>query len=74
MKIKGLDDIPASGWKTYAVALALAAVALAEGVLGMPVPGVTLDDNWLLVLLNALGLATLRHGVTRVLDRWLRPD
>lgn len=74
MKIKGLDDIPASGWKTYAVALALAAVALAEGVLGMPVPGVTLDDNWLLVLLNALGLATLRHGVTRALDRWLRPD
>lgn len=55
------------GWKTYAAAAALAVVAVLEGGMGIDIPGVTLDDNWLLVALNAFGLASLRHGVARSL-------
>lgn len=63
--------IPAGGWKTYAVAAVAVAVALLEGPVGVEVPGVTLEDNWLLLVLGASGLATLRHAVAHALDRWL---
>ena len=54
-----------SGYKTYIVAAALAVVGIIEGVLGIDIPGVQVDDNWFLVLLNALGLGALRAGVAK---------
>lgn len=54
-----------SGYKTYIVAALLAIVGIVEGLLGMDIPGVTVSDDWMLVLLNALGLGALRAGVAK---------
>lgn len=54
------------GWKTYiVVGVMLLAVAVEKG-LGLDVPGITVADDWLLVVLNALSLGTLRAGVANV--------
>jgi hypothetical protein len=37
-------------------------VALEKG-LGLDVPGVALGEDWMLVVMNAIGLGTLRHGI-----------
>lgn len=52
-----------SGYKTYITAALLAVVGVVEGLLGLDIPGVTVDDNWVLILLNAAGLGALRAGV-----------
>lgn len=52
-----------AGKKTYLVAAVLMAVVVVEKGLGVDVPGVDLGNDWLLVLLNALGLGTLRAGI-----------
>ncbi|MCA3445166.1 MAG: hypothetical protein INF93_00365 [Rhodobacter sp.] len=40
----------------------LAVVVLEKG-LGLDVPGVALDEDWMLVVMNAIGLGTLGHGI-----------
>lgn len=54
-----------SGYKTYSAAAALALVGALEGFAGIDVPGVVLDENWVLILLNSLGLAGLRAAIGR---------
>lgn len=54
-----------AGYKTYLVAAMLAATVLLERGLGIDVPGIEVHDDWLLVLLNALGLGSLRAGIGR---------
>jgi hypothetical protein len=51
------------GYKTYLVAAALIAVVAVEKIVGVDVPGVTVTDDWMLVVLNALGLGALRSGI-----------
>lgn len=51
------------GYKTYLVMAALLAVVVLEKGLGLDVPGVALGEDWMLVVMSALGLGTLRHGV-----------
>ena len=53
------------GYKTYLVMAALLAVVFREKGLGLDVPGVALGDDWMLVVMNAIGLGTLRHGVKK---------
>lgn len=55
------------GYKTYLVAAALAVIVVIERGLGIDVPGVTLGDDWLLILMNAAGLGTLRAGINNAL-------
>lgn len=55
------------GYKTYIVAAALAVIVVIERGLGIDVPGVTLGDDWLLILMNAAGLGTLRAGINNAL-------
>lgn len=50
------------------VALPLGLVALFEGVLKIDVPGVTLDENWLMVLLGALGISSGRDMVRKLIE------
>lgn len=52
-----------NGYKTYIVAGTLLLVVAVEKFLGVDVPGVDLGDDWLLVVMNALGLGTLRAGI-----------
>jgi hypothetical protein len=52
-----------SGYKTYAVAAVLLIVVAIEKGAGLDVPGVELSEDWLLVVLNALGLGALRAGI-----------
>jgi hypothetical protein len=52
-----------NGYKTYLVTAALLTVVLMEKGLGLDVPGVTLGEEWMLVVMNAIGLGTLRHGI-----------
>lgn len=53
------------GKKTYIVAAAFVVAVVAEKGLGIDVPGVTVGDDWLLILMNALGLGTLRAGLPK---------
>lgn len=55
------------GYRTYLVAAALAVIVVIERGLGIDVPGVTLGDDWLLILMNAAGLGTLRAGINNAL-------
>ena len=52
-----------NGYKTYLVMAALLAVVALEKGLGLDVPGVALGEDWMLVVMNAIGLGTLRHGI-----------
>ena len=52
-----------SGYKTYIVAALLLISVFVEKGLGIDVPGLTLENDWLLVLMNALGLGSLRAAV-----------
>jgi len=56
-----------AGKKTYLVAAALVLIVIIEKGLGIDVPGVALGDDWMLVLLNAFGLGTLRSGIATAL-------
>lgn len=51
------------GYRTYIVALLLLLAVAVEKGLGFDVPGVTVADDWLVLILNALGLGGLRAGV-----------
>ena len=53
------------GYKTYLVMAALLLVMLLEKGLGLDVPGVALGEDWMLVVMNAIGLGTLRHGIQK---------
>lgn len=53
------------GYKTYLVMAALLAVVVLEKGLGLDVPGVALGEAWMLVVMNAIGLGTLRHGIRK---------
>jgi hypothetical protein len=53
------------GYKTYLVMAALLAVVVLEKGLGLDVPGVALGDDWMLVVMNGIGLGTLRHGIQK---------
>ena len=52
-----------NGYKTYLVMAALLAVVVLEKGFGLVVPGVALGEDWMLVVLKAIGLGTLRHGI-----------
>lgn len=54
-----------NGKKTYIIAAVLVLCVLVEKVLGIDVPGVEIGDDWLLVVLNGLGLGTLRAGLAK---------
>lgn len=54
-----------NGYKTYLVMAALLAVVVLEKGLGLDVPGVALGEDWMLVVVNAIGLGTLRHGIQK---------
>lgn len=53
------------GYKTYLVMAALLAVVVLEKGLGLDVPGVALGEDWMLVVMNAIGLGALRHGIQK---------
>ncbi len=51
------------GYKTYLVTVARLAVVVLEKGLGLDVPGVALGEDWMLAVLKAIGLGTLRHRI-----------
>jgi hypothetical protein len=52
-----------NGYKTYLVMAALLLAIVVEKGVGLDVPGLALGDDWMLVVMNAIGLGTLRHGI-----------
>lgn len=54
-----------AGYKTYIIAATLLLVVAVEKGLGIDVPGVDLGNDWLLVVMNALGLGSLRAGIAK---------
>lgn len=49
-----------TGYKTYIMVAILVAIALAEGLLGIDIPGAEVQNDWLTIVGGALGLAGLR--------------
>ena len=54
-----------NGYKTYLVMAAFLAVVVLEKGLGLDVHGVALGEDWMLVVMNAIGLGTLRRGIQK---------
>lgn len=54
----------ASGYRTYIVAVVLVLGVITEKVLGIDVPGFEVGSDWMTVVLGALGLGTLRAGIS----------
>lgn len=52
-----------AGYRTYIVAVMLVLGVVAERFLGVDIPGFDVADNWLEMVLAALGLGTLRAGI-----------
>ena len=59
-------NILGSNWKTYAAVGGLIVVSILEGTGLVDIPGVTLDQNWLTVLLGSIGLGGLRSAIGKV--------
>jgi hypothetical protein len=55
-----------NGKKTYVVAFTMAALAFLEGVMGIDIPGVEMQGNWMEYILGAAGLGSLRAGVSKM--------
>ncbi len=53
-----------TGYRTYIIAAVLVLVVVVEKGLGIDVPGVDVGSDWLTQILAALGLGTLRAGIT----------
>lgn len=60
------------GKKTYIIAAMILLSVLVEKGLGVDVPGIEMGDDWLLLVMNALGLGTLRRGITTGLLKRIR--
>ena len=60
MSIK--ENTMLSGYKTYIVAAAMAILGVLS-FLGIAIPGVALPDNWMILVLQALGLGALRSAI-----------
>ena len=54
-----------NGYRTYIVAATLLLIVIVEKGLGIDVPGVEIGGDWLVLVLNALGLGTLRLGISQ---------
>jgi hypothetical protein len=52
-----------NGFKTYLVAIVLAAIAIVEGVFGFDIPGAQVQSDWFMVLMSAFGLAAVRNAI-----------
>lgn len=55
-----------SGYKTYIVAAVLLLAVMVEKGLGFDVPGLTVTDEWLVLVLNSLGLGSLRAALGKI--------
>ena len=55
-----------SGYKTYIVVAVLLITVFVEKVLGADVPGIEISGDWMLIVLNALGLGSLRAGIGKL--------
>lgn len=51
------------GYRTYIVAATLLLVVFVEKGLGFDIPGIEVGNDWLVLVMNALGLGTLRAGI-----------
>lgn len=54
-----------SGYKTYIAAFLLGISGIVENFLGIDIPGVTVDANWMTMLIAAIGLGSLRSALPK---------
>jgi len=54
-----------SGKKTYIIAAITILAVVAEKFLGIDIPGFDTTGDWMAIVLGALGLGTLRAGITK---------
>lgn len=54
-----------SGKKTYIVGAMVIAIGVIEGPLGMDIPGVDIGPDWVMYVMNGMGLGTLRAGIAK---------
>jgi len=56
------------GYKTYVVAAAIILIGIAEGPLGLDVPGIAVGDDWLAWVMSGLGLGSVRDAIRKLID------
>ncbi|RMF06602.1 MAG: hypothetical protein D6773_04245 [Alphaproteobacteria bacterium] len=57
-----------SGYRTYIVSTLVVLIGIAEGLLGLDIPGVTVGDNWLNYILVGTGFSSLRAAVNKAIE------
>lgn len=55
-----------AGYKTYGIVVLFLVLVAAEKLLGWDVPGFEVGDDWLTVVMAALGLGSLRLGIAKI--------
>lgn len=63
---------PVDGLKTYITMAIVAAIAVAEGVLDIDVPGAEMQANWVEYILGAAGVGSIRHAIAKVIRGVIR--
>lgn len=61
-----ISNVLGQNWKTYAVVVALLGVVAVEKFMGIDIPGVDVSQDWLTIVLGALGLGGLRSAIGKV--------
>lgn len=61
-----------SGKKSYLLVVTILAVVGVEKGLGVDVPGIQVDENWMELVFAALGLGTLRSGIATSVAKALK--
>lgn len=54
------------GYKSYIVGALLVAIGVVEGVFSWNIPGVEVGDDWLMYILNGMGVGSLRAAIAKV--------
>lgn len=55
-----------SGYKTYIIVATFLVCVGLEKFVGFDIPGFSVGDDWLAMVLGMLGLGTLRAGVAKI--------
>ena len=58
------------GYKTYLVMAIVAIIAIAEGWLGLDIPGAEMQENWLEMILAAAGVGGMRSAIAKLINSW----
>ncbi len=59
------------GKKMYVVSFFIVFVGVAEGLLGIDLPGIQIEGDWLQYVVGGLGLGSLRSAISKIIGGFM---